>query len=643
MNHTQAWQSVIEQMQAEIPKASFDTWLRDTEAISLEGNILTVGVRNAYARDWLENRVSSTVSRLLTGILNANVSVDFVVSADETYPSDEGGDNNVELQDLTAYRNIVHPDRVVMLDAYAFRLIEHGDMTPKDMSLWVGFKQAVYSKGGEEKAVVRNIPNQTITRFAMMSRAVFFRELKNADEVAGRVHLAGGHVEVLPQAAYDPSNRYRVLTSPLLTSRDAAVIESLLSADAAMAKDAQEAEQNVIRHLYMLADHDPADWINKPVAITIRQPQSIHDIVRRVLEIEGDISDTLHESAEQLYNRILHAFGKAFVTHYFLRTVVPALNLTHPQAWAIIILRDRCWYDHQTLTQKDFAIVRGGPETLAHWVGVTEKAMQGWLQQPEFSAFVRMASLENLPDGWSDAVFLVGQQEPVFQENRDSESEKVRLASGKSETRSWKSRDSLLEKMRLGLGKSETLLKPQLTTISHKKPQEGLKTATTTRARSNDSGQEAVAADVSLPSVWDLDWLFKHNKTSAKMQKILRHSGVTGNALVSWMLYAASADPKASRIEDPYAFALSQVTEFPEGPNENFGELAALPPRVLAGMLSGRDFDNPNAWLFNSLMVDPAAQSHTPRYRSLLPILLGEKATPSNRQVVLVRTRVVHR
>src|SRR3990172_4664268 len=80
MNAEQAWQSVLAQLQMEMPRASYDTWVRDTRPVAYDNGIITVGVRNAYARDWLENRLASTVSRLLIGILNSNVSVDFVVS-----------------------------------------------------------------------------------------------------------------------------------------------------------------------------------------------------------------------------------------------------------------------------------------------------------------------------------------------------------------------------------------------------------------------------------------------------------------------------------------------------------------------------------------------------------------------------------
>ena len=80
MNAVQTWQSVLGQLQMEMPRASFDTWVRDTRPLSYEDGVLTVAVRNAYARDWLENRLLSTVSRLLAGMMNRAVDVRFVVA-----------------------------------------------------------------------------------------------------------------------------------------------------------------------------------------------------------------------------------------------------------------------------------------------------------------------------------------------------------------------------------------------------------------------------------------------------------------------------------------------------------------------------------------------------------------------------------
>ena len=99
MNAEQAWQSVLGQLQMEMPRASFDTWVRDTRPLSYQDGTLTIGVRNAYARDWLESRLASTVSRLLVGIMNASVAVNFIVNT-----------GDAELSPGEASHSVVQPE-----------------------------------------------------------------------------------------------------------------------------------------------------------------------------------------------------------------------------------------------------------------------------------------------------------------------------------------------------------------------------------------------------------------------------------------------------------------------------------------------------------------------------------------------------
>lgn len=79
MKAEQAWQAAVGQLQMEMPKAAFDTWVRSTEFLSYEDGSFTVGVQNAYARDWLQSRLASTVTRILTGIMNRTVEVHFAI------------------------------------------------------------------------------------------------------------------------------------------------------------------------------------------------------------------------------------------------------------------------------------------------------------------------------------------------------------------------------------------------------------------------------------------------------------------------------------------------------------------------------------------------------------------------------------
>ncbi len=86
----------------EMPRASFDTWVRDTKPVSYKDSTLTIGVRNAYARDWLESRLAGTVNRLLLNILNSSVNVHFVVHGnDGERIADESPSSTLEALDQT--------------------------------------------------------------------------------------------------------------------------------------------------------------------------------------------------------------------------------------------------------------------------------------------------------------------------------------------------------------------------------------------------------------------------------------------------------------------------------------------------------------------------------------------------------------
>jgi chromosomal replication initiator protein len=109
MDAEQAWQSALGQLQMEMPKASFDTWVRDTQISSYEDGLFTVTVHNAYARDWLESRLSSTVTRLLMGIMNRSVEVAFVVRSNESSaelsPTPISSENGLIPEDIPALRS----------------------------------------------------------------------------------------------------------------------------------------------------------------------------------------------------------------------------------------------------------------------------------------------------------------------------------------------------------------------------------------------------------------------------------------------------------------------------------------------------------------------------------------------------------
>jgi chromosomal replication initiator protein len=79
MNSLHAWQATLGQLETEMSRAAFETWVRSAELVSYVDDTFTVGVQNAYARDYLESRLSSSVEQLLSGFMNSPQQVRFVV------------------------------------------------------------------------------------------------------------------------------------------------------------------------------------------------------------------------------------------------------------------------------------------------------------------------------------------------------------------------------------------------------------------------------------------------------------------------------------------------------------------------------------------------------------------------------------
>lgn len=88
MNANDIWHATLGELQLQMTKATFDTWVRPTHAINYEDGAMTVGVHSPYAKEWLENRLQATIQRTLTGIVGRSVQVEYIVK-DKNAPRDQ--------------------------------------------------------------------------------------------------------------------------------------------------------------------------------------------------------------------------------------------------------------------------------------------------------------------------------------------------------------------------------------------------------------------------------------------------------------------------------------------------------------------------------------------------------------------------
>ena len=79
MRAEQIWQAALGELQLQMTKATFDTWVKNTSLISCEDGTFVIAVQNGFAKDWLENRLLTIIKRTLVGIVGHAVEVKFIV------------------------------------------------------------------------------------------------------------------------------------------------------------------------------------------------------------------------------------------------------------------------------------------------------------------------------------------------------------------------------------------------------------------------------------------------------------------------------------------------------------------------------------------------------------------------------------
>src|SRR5574340_902653 len=76
-------QTALGELQLQMPREAFDTWLRGTHLIAHEDGTYIIGVQNIYAREWLEHRLKKVVIRTLARAAGRSVEVRFVLWNEE--------------------------------------------------------------------------------------------------------------------------------------------------------------------------------------------------------------------------------------------------------------------------------------------------------------------------------------------------------------------------------------------------------------------------------------------------------------------------------------------------------------------------------------------------------------------------------
>jgi chromosomal replication initiator protein len=80
------WEAALGELQIQVTKSNYRTWLEKTEGLSYHNNQFVVGVPNAFVAEYLNQNQRSLIEKTLIGLTQADVKVAFRISPDKPAP-----------------------------------------------------------------------------------------------------------------------------------------------------------------------------------------------------------------------------------------------------------------------------------------------------------------------------------------------------------------------------------------------------------------------------------------------------------------------------------------------------------------------------------------------------------------------------
>jgi hypothetical protein len=74
------WGVALAQLQRQMTKQTFDTWLKQTEVRDYHESEFVIDAKSVFAKDWLENRLLKTIEAVLTSVVGKPTRVRFILS-----------------------------------------------------------------------------------------------------------------------------------------------------------------------------------------------------------------------------------------------------------------------------------------------------------------------------------------------------------------------------------------------------------------------------------------------------------------------------------------------------------------------------------------------------------------------------------
>ena len=91
--HNNIWSATLGLLEMKIPKASFETWLKDTFVLSSKNNVLTIGVSSLFVSEWLNKKMKTQIESAIKEVSSIKLKVVFTVAKNKEVPKKSSADS----------------------------------------------------------------------------------------------------------------------------------------------------------------------------------------------------------------------------------------------------------------------------------------------------------------------------------------------------------------------------------------------------------------------------------------------------------------------------------------------------------------------------------------------------------------------
>ena len=386
-----AWQAAIANLEMDMSRATFTTWVKPTHLVEFSGDTFVIGCMNAYGREWLENRLTTTLQRFLMGVMNREVKVRFVVCDQEIDDGDDltqeddpdqedSEENPIELDvHFSSIRNsLIEPSRVVRLPVYYLRWLPYvgSQAIFLIMALWQEYYLSNGGKTRKESCKV-SVRAERICQWAGISRAQFFRLLQPGSSLGWFARKINTDHEIDKRSgrAKKSSNKYELFESPL-TPGDAEDLKTFLLAHGIQDSPESALQLAINTNPKEIFHYYPVRLPQEDFSKMIPRYLTVQDIIQELIghRLDGELG-TL---ADQLADRLLGQGDFILVTWYFLKNWLPVLGAD--AAMFVLVLRNLCYFNDETGEIRDAVWIEGGYQAIANRLGIDNaRVVANWL------------------------------------------------------------------------------------------------------------------------------------------------------------------------------------------------------------------------------------------------------------------------